>query len=243
MANYDEQYLKQTTLAVLGVLRDMQDAAVSIRIQWPQGQMVSTLLAVSHTEIILDYGSQSAENASAGEAVSLSVDAEMQGGKVSFTLDGVKPITYEQKPAFSAPLPKRLWFMQRRQYFRINTPGWPLYYGEVALASQPPLRFRLCDLSLGGVGAVADSRVPESIKPGARLHDVELHLGEWGTFRFDVELMAISEHQHLDKQLETVHQQRLSMRFLGLTPNIERELQRIIFSLERAAREKMSRVR
>lgn len=42
---------------------------------------------------------------------------------------------------------------------------------------------------------------------------------------------------------ETITTPRLSFRFLNVSPAVERELQRIIFSLEREARERANKVR
>nr|EEY2213598.1 hypothetical protein [Escherichia coli] len=42
---------------------------------------------------------------------------------------------------------------------------------------------------------------------------------------------------------ETITTPRLSFRFLNVSPTVERQLQRIIFSLEREAREKADKVR
>ncbi len=42
----------------------------------------------------------------------------------------------------------------------------------------------------------------------------------------------------IDGKNETITTPRLSFRFLNVSPTVERQLQRIIFSLEREAREK-----
>ena len=47
----------------------------------------------------------------------------------------------------------------------------------------------------------------------------------------------------VDGKNETITTPRLSFRFLNVSPGVERELQRIIFALEREARERASRVR
>ena len=47
MSNYSEQFLKQTPLAVLGVLRDLQKGQVPLRISWASGQFISKILDVS----------------------------------------------------------------------------------------------------------------------------------------------------------------------------------------------------
>ncbi|ELE6382516.1 flagellar brake protein YcgR, partial [Salmonella enterica] len=72
---------------------------------------------------------------------------------------------------------------------------------------------------------------------------VELNMGQWGIFHVDAQLIAISERKVIDGKNETITTPRLSFRFLNVSPAVERELQRIIFSLEREARERANKVR
>ncbi|VEA33634.1 Cyclic di-GMP binding protein YcgR [Salmonella enterica subsp. enterica] len=53
---------------------------------------------------------------------------------------------YQRLPAFITPLPSSLWFVQRREYFRIGAPLYPPYYGVTTLPDTRTLRFRLFDL-------------------------------------------------------------------------------------------------
>ncbi|MDF3008650.1 MAG: flagellar brake protein [Enterobacter kobei] len=62
MSNYSEQFLKQTPLAVLGVLRDLQKGQVPLRISWASGQFISKILDVSPEGLIMDFGSQEYDN-------------------------------------------------------------------------------------------------------------------------------------------------------------------------------------
>lgn len=105
------------------------------------------------------------------------------------------------------------------------------------------LRFRLFDLSLGGMGALLDGTVPEGLQAGMRFSQIELDMASWGQFYFDAQLIAIGERKVVDGKNETITTPRLSFRFLNVSPGVERELQRIIFALEREARERASRVR
>lgn len=57
------------------------------------------------------------------------------------------------------------------------------------------------------------------------------------------QLISISERKVIDGKNETITTPRLSFRFLNVSPAVERELQRIIFSLEREARERANKVR
>lgn len=243
MSGYNELFLKKNPLAILGVLRDLNKNQVPLRISWAHGQFISKILAVDPEKLIVDYGSQEYENSAVLRAGQVAIIAETQGAKVEFTLPQLVTGEYQRLPAFITPLPSSLWFVQRREYFRIGAPLYPPYYGVTTLPDTRTLRFRLFDLSLGGMGALLESAIPDGLTEGARFSQVELNMGQWGIFHVDAQLIAISERKVIDGKNETITTPRLSFRFLNVSPAVERELQRIIFSLEREARERANKVR
>lgn len=243
MSHYSEQFLKQNPLAVLGVLRDLQKNQVPICITWGSGQFISKILDADTDALVLDFGSQEYENNAVQRAGKVTVTAETQGAKVEFTLAQLSQGEYQNLPAFITPLPESLWFIQRREFFRILAPLHPAYFCKARMPDKRELRFRLCDLSLGGMGALLDGALPEELQVGMRFSQIELDMASWGQFYFDAQLIAIGERKVVDGKNDTVTTPRLSFRFLNISPGVERELQRIIFALEREARERASRVR
>ena len=135
-----------------------------------------------------------------------------------------------------------LWFVQRREYFRISAPLHPAYFCKAKMPDKKEIRFRLFDLSLGGMGALMDTPKPDGLVEGMRFTQIELDMGGWGRFYFDAQLIAISDRTVVDSKNETITTPRLSFRFLNVGPGAERELQRIIYSLEREARERANKV-
>ncbi|EFM2062979.1 flagellar brake protein [Escherichia coli] len=243
MSHYHEQFLKQNPLAVLGVLRDLHKAAIPLRISWTDGQLISKILAISPDKLVLDFGSQQEDNHAVLKARQITITAETCGAKIEFTLEQLQQSDYLQLPAFISALPPALWFVQRRRYFRISAPLHPPYYCQTKLADNSTLRFRLFDLSLGGMGALLETAKPAGLQEGMRFAQIEVNMGQWGIFHFDAQLLTISERKLIDGKNETISTPRLSFRFLNVSPTVERQLQRIIFSLEREAREKADKVR
>ncbi|HGW6102758.1 TPA: flagellar brake protein [Citrobacter werkmanii] len=243
MSIYNEQFLKQNPLAVLGVLRDLNSQQVPLRISWSGGQFISKILAVSPDELVMDFGSQEYENQAVQRASQISVIAETQGAKVEFTLLQLKKGEYQRLPAFISTLPPSLWFIQRREYFRIGAPLHPPYRCAAKMPDNSILHFRLFDLSLGGMGGLLETAKPEGLVEGMRFSHVELNMAQWGVYHVDAQLISISERKVIDSKNETITTPRLSFRFLNVGPAVERNLQRIIFSLEREAREKANKVR
>ncbi|WLI75997.1 flagellar brake protein [Kosakonia sp. H02] len=243
MSNYSEQFLKQNPLAVLGVLRDLQKNQVPVCISWSSGQFISKILDVDTDALVMDFGSQDYENNAVQRAGKVTITAETHGAKVEFTLNKLVTGDYQALPAFITPLPETLWFIQRREYFRISAPLQPAYFCKAQMPDKSQIRFRLFDLSLGGMGALLDGQLPDGLQTGMRFSQVELDMASWGQFYFDAQLIAIGERKVIDGKNETISTPRLSFRFLNVSPGVERELQRIIFALEREARERASRVR
>jgi len=242
VSNYSEQFLKQNPLAVLGVLRDLQKGGVPLRVSWASSQFISKILDASPERLVIDLGSQASENRAALRGENISVLAETHGAKVEFVLPRLEQGEYQGLPAFITALPTNLWFVQRREYFRISAPLHPAYFCKAKMPDKKEFRFRLFDLSLGGMGALMDAAKPDGLVEGMRFSQIELDMGGWGRFFFDAQLIAISERKVVDGKNETKTTPRLSFRFLNVGPAAERELQRIIFSLEREARERANKV-
>ncbi|VDZ89429.1 YcgR family protein [Lelliottia amnigena] len=176
MSNYSEQFLKQNPLAVLGVLRDLHKGEVPLRISWSTNQFISKILEATPERLVIDLGSQEYENRAAVRAQNLSVMAETKGAKVEFVLPQLIQGDYQGLPAFFAPLPNSVWFVQRREYFRINAPLHPSYFCKAKMPDKKEIRFRLFDLSLGGMGALMDTARPEGLVEGMRFSQIELDM-------------------------------------------------------------------
>ncbi|MBB1201241.1 flagellar brake protein [Enterobacteriaceae bacterium 89] len=243
MSHYNEQFLKQSPLAVMNVLRDLHRDHIPLRVSWGTSQFISRILDISSQALIIDYGSQEYENRAVLRAEDITLSAETQGAKIEFTVPKVSNGKFLDLPAFTMPVPPSLWFVQRREFFRIAAPLHPIYYCKGKLSDKSEVRFRLCDLSLGGMGALMDEAPPALLKSGVMIPQLELDMGEWGKFYFDAQLISLSERKIIDSKNETISTPRLSFRFLNVSPAVERSLQRIIFSLEREARERANKVR
>ncbi|MEX5624343.1 hypothetical protein ABFV62_29885, partial [Pseudomonas syringae] len=77
---------------------------------------------------------------------------------------------HEGLPAFSAALPELLWMIQRREFFRVNAPLSPVFYCYIPWPDgSGEGRLRLRDLSLGGIGVLADDALPEGLESGVSI--------------------------------------------------------------------------
>lgn len=237
----NEQYLKRGTLAVLGVMKELLRHKTALMVSFARGQFISHLLAADENRIVFDLGSNNLMNHQVLESGEADIAAETQGAKVEFSLTELESIEYEGLPAFSAPLPALLWQIQRREFFRVMAPLEPVFWCRSTWPDGRSARFRLHDLSLGGVGVLVDEALPDGLTPGDRFKNLRVELGEYGQFEVDAQLLHIGERSVVSGKNETRVTPRLSFRFTTIEPVQARQLQQVIFSLERLARDKANR--
>ena len=237
-----EQYLKRGPLAVLTVLKNLLKDQTPVMVSHSRGQFITRLLYADKERLVIDLGSNDYENQLALEITDMHLTAETQGAKVEFILSKLEDESYEGLPAFAADLPDELLMIQRREYFRVSAPLNPVFYCHVTWPDgSGEGRLRLQDLSLGGIGALSDSPVPETLEGGEMFKALRVELGEYGRFEVDANLINVGQRSVVGNKNETVVTPRLSFRFAMLNFAQERLLQQVIFSLERLAREKATR--
>lgn len=239
----NEQFYKRGKLAVLGVLRDIERENAPIMVSHARGQFISRILSVDQEQLVIDYGSNDYDNQVTLEMTKLTVTAEMKGSKVEFTLPQLQAAHFGGLPAFSTPLPPELLQIQRREYFRISAPLDPIFYCHATWPEGDKARFRLQDISLGGIGVLVEGALPETLDSGDIWRGMRLDMGDYGEMQVDAQLVHIGARTTVSSKNETVSTPRLSFRFTSLGAAQERQLQQIIFSLERIAREKAMRFR
>lgn len=236
-----EQYLKRGTLAVLGVMKDLLQLQTPLLVRFPRGQFISRMLAADEDRLLFDLGSNNLDNDYALTSDDLSITAETYGAKVEFSLASLEIVEFEGLPAFSAPLPDLLWQIQRREFFRVCAPLEPQFWCHTVWPDGRKTRLRLQDLSLGGIGVLVDEALPDGLQDGDSFTPFRVELGEYGHFDVPVKLLSIGERRVVTGKNETRITPRLSFRFATLNPAQERQLQQIIFALERLARDKSTR--
>jgi len=236
-----EQYLKRGTLAVLGVMKDLLHLQTPLLVRFARGQFISRMLTADKDRLLFDLGSNNLDNEYALTSDDLSITAETFGAKVEFSLASLEKVEFEGLPAFSAPLPDLLWQIQRREFFRVCAPMEPQFWCHTLWPDGRKTRLRLQDLSLGGLGVLVDEPLPDGLQNGDSFNQFRVELGEYGIFEVPVKLLNIGERCVVTRKNETLVTPRLSFRFATLNPAQERQLQQIIFALERLARDKSTR--
>lgn len=182
------KYMLSSRLDILFVLRAMLKHGCMATVYFDHGKsfFLTTLLAVNeeNNSLTIDVGSDPVTNRAAGEASSLIVTASLERVKIQFLLAGLHPVTFEGNPAFRAALPAHVLRLQRREYFRLETPVANPIHCQITIGGEEGSTrahsLPLLDISGGGVGLMADNQLAPLCKVGTLLLNSRFELPEEG---------------------------------------------------------------
>jgi flagellar brake protein len=211
-------------------LRNLVNRGDFLTVQYKGGQLVTKILDVDvrGRTFTFDWGALAEQNQGLLGAPRSHFHASPDGVRVEFATPTPRATQFEGRPAFEADFPEVLFYVQRREYFRVEGPILDPYMCSGRLPEGGPFRFDVQDLSLGGVGMrTTDERVAQ-LQLGALLPDTELSLGALGKLTVDLELVST----RAVAQPNGTQRYQLGFRFVTLPGNAENTLQRLITQLE-----------
>ncbi|CAB3786531.1 Flagellar brake protein YcgR [Paraburkholderia ultramafica] len=221
---------RRNTLEIGVQLRNLVNRGDFLTVEYAGGQFVTRLLDVDvrGRTFTFDWGALAEQNKGLLGAPRCKFHAAPDGVRVEFGTAAPRETRFEGLPAFEADFPEVLFYVQRREYFRVDAPILDPYMCSGRLPAGDTFRFEVHDLSLGGVGMrTSDERVAE-LPMGTRLEDCELSLGALGRLSLDLQLVS-----HRATSLPNGTQRyQLGFRFLTLPGSAENTLQRLITQLE-----------
>ena len=209
-------------------LRELATRQDFLTVDYGNGQVVTRLLHVD-TEaktFIFDHGALSAVNHAVLAAHKLRFGASPDGVKIEFTTGKPREVSHDHAPAFEVAVPNVLFRMQRREYFRVETPAVDPYFCSGTLPGGQPFRLEMHDLSLGGVALKTRDENLANLETGLTLNHVLLHLKAYGSVALDLQL--VSPRPHPDAQKLFI----LGFKFLSVSAQAEKVLQQLIAELE-----------
>ncbi|WP_293763742.1 flagellar brake protein [uncultured Aquitalea sp.] len=155
-----------------------------------------------------------------------------EGVKTQFVTGPARKVMLESGPAFEVDLPDTAIKLQRREFFRIQTPISNPATCHVADYPGRPLDLNLFDISLGGVSLWLPSAQTGGFDVGQQYRDCTLDLKPMGTLRLGIEV-----RHRLSMQLRNGNEAvRAGCAFLNMTPSAETLIQRYVGMLERERR-------
>ncbi len=153
-------------------------------------QFVTCILAVdpeTHT-LVFDSSQVPEENAALIAAPRSRLQGQSDGIRIEFEISGVRATVFEDRPALKAPFPYVLFYMQRREFFRIGTPVMPPFRCTGTIASpqgDTPFDIEVHDISISGIGL----RSPEALEVGTVMPRSQINLQGHGKLQINLRVI------------------------------------------------------
>ena len=193
---------------------------------------ITTLLGIDekNNAVVLDYGPKEDLNQRILNASKISFDTDYRGIKVSFTGSALKKITFKGEAAFSMSIPKSLYWMQRREYYRVKSPLTKPSYCQLIIEDRKPVNLKLYDISLTGFAMLNVSKeISELLSLGTTLTQCKLILSDVGegVVSFEICNKYIINPDKLQKI------QKIGCKFVKITRSVEENIQRYMHQIQR----------
>ncbi len=229
----DSQYLVTSQLEIIFIMRDLIEKKSMFTIYFNSGKsfILSVLLTVlsDRVEFVFDCGGNDAMNEQLLKSERLIFVAAINGVKVQFATDKARAVQFKGRDAFITHLPKQLLRLQRREYYRLEVPGFARIGCDIPeLSGDSAVILTVRDISLGGLGLITNKQLDSSAIMET-FHDCHLDLKNAGNITVDLEVriaIALSQNK---SGLAT----RVGCRFAKITPANQAILQRFIVMVEK----------
>jgi len=151
----------------------------------------------------------------------------------------LEQILYNGEPAFSMPIPESIFWMQRREFFRIKSPRSKGSYCQLVLEDHESVNLMLYDISLTGFSVLNTSaEISNLLIPGTQLEKSRLVLS--GAGEDAISFKVCSKLIINPDKIAALKIQKIGCLFTRITPVFESTVQRYINQLQRESIQKTS---
>lgn len=194
----------------------------------------------ANNAIIFDYGAKEVLNQQLLNATRITFEANFSGIKSSFKGSMLTQILYNGEPAFSMPIPESIFWMQRREFFRITSPRSKSSYCQLVLENQEPINLMLHDISLTGFSVLNTStEISNLLVLGAQFEQCRLVLS--GTGEDIISFKVCSERIINPDKIDSLRIQKIGCSFTRITSMFESTVMRHVNQLQRESIQKRSK--
>lgn len=213
-------------------LNDLWKSRVAINLDAHNGaSLLTTILTVSseNNHVLIDCSRDEVINNQIvnSERVHLYTGT---GVRVRWHSTNVRLVSRPDGDVFSMPIPHVIERVQRRQYFRLNTPqGRNALVCKIPAGAEAFMEATIVDMSAGGICILVKGTLPESFSQGAELAGCSFELPEIG--RIPLGLKVCRAWQVAKNGGEEMH--RVGMEFVNLSRGASNVVQRYMIELEK----------
>lgn len=238
------KYMLHSRAEILFVLRSMEKKSAMTTVYFDHGNafFLTTVLHVDDAagRIVLDYGSDEQVNQKALKTDRLLCTATLDRVKVQFSLTGLTLGKFDSRPAFTAAVPTAMLRLQRREYFRLETPqANPIICRAQANrddGSSFTLNLPLVDISGGGVGLMTPLDAEMYCKIGTLFSNCRMDIPEEGVLQVNLVVRSVFRVRARNGQEHL----RIGCEFVNLPGNRMNMIQRYITKVERERKTKLA---
>lgn len=237
------QYLIINPLEIVFHLRGLQRQATVISLYLDDGEQffLTRLLDVDdkRQQLALDVSQHAAMNTLATQSGKITLSATVDRIKVQIRLTALRLGEQSGKAALLATLPTQILRLQRREFFRVETPRLTPLRCQLALRREQGLQvvdLPLFDISGGGLALIGDVALAEQFSLGELFTECQLEIPGESVLTVNLRVREVLK-------LETIngdHQLRLGCEFVGLPGTRLALIERYITKLERERKAKES---
>ena len=227
----DDRYMVRNRHQIRHLLQSMIDQRSLINAH-PDGRdqsFPSAVLEVDEHGLLLDASPLPSLNRMVESASTLLCFGLVDKVTVRFQLQQPRRIERDGRTAFQLPLPEVVYHLQRREFYRLETPvGDPPYCLLPDPDGGQPSRWRVLDISAGGLALMLPA--PQSLLSlQSRHHGCVLQIPDSPSI--PVTLVACNLREQ--KQANGVEMTRVGLRFDDLPRGADTLIQRYIFRIDR----------
>lgn len=178
--------------------------------------------------ILLDTSANSMSNEQLLHSQRTIFHSFSEGVKIQWVSSSIGSASYEGNKAFRITIPEKMQRIQRRGFYRVNTPIINPLLCQVTLAPDRVVDLVLVDICAEGIGVILPGDTV--LERGAQFADCKLHLPEIGTV--EVALFVRSTWEVVLKNGSK--SPRAGLEFAAIRPATQARIQRYINKLERS---------
>ncbi len=191
--------------------------------------VVTSILEVDDKNNIVIF--DRAQNASLNQRIlelhDIEFETTLDKVRISFFASQVKECTQDGQPALCINVPTVLIRLQRREYFRVNTPASQTVYCEIMLPEDAH-KVSIVDISGGGVAILDEKRILDTTI-GKEYQNCKIDLGESGLVSVTLQVRNTQDFNLANGKTN----RRLGCEFVDMAPGNLNMVQRYIMQLER----------
>jgi len=238
------KYLLHSRTEITFLLRSMLKKECMVTIYFDHGRFffLTALLDLDEKNghVLIDVGSDEAVNQRALKADHLLCTASLDKVKIQFSLKGLQAAKQGGRPAFLARLPQSVLRLQRREYFRLDTPQGNPIICQMKVARENGgyvnLNLPLLDISGGGVGLMAPLDSETMLAVGNQFSACRIDIPEEGVIQVD---LIVRNAFHITMRNGSQHL-RVGCEYVDLPGSRLSMVQRYITRIERERKARAS---